>query len=523
MGHTSIVLALLLATLAGFALWLALSNRWRVRTRLVLLAGILVSAAIAHSHSLTRDSADGSLRLERPPIHLHELLHYYLGTRYYPELGHAPLYEAIVIADFEDDPKRFQRRNRFRDLRSNQVDRIRDDVIQEGALAKQRFTPERWDAFKADVALIRSSFISRPAWHRSAILRDHGYNGSPLTTLVLGTLANQPFVSSVAFLQTVRWLDLLLVASICIAVGIRLGAVPALSFGVLWLANPFNDFGYVGGAYLRYNFALALLLAWLSLDAGHLKRAGAWLALAAHFRVFPALFAAGLLLHDLMRPGAQARWRAIREHAPLYVSFAATGAILAAVTAVSVTPPEGNVWQDFRSRISVHAQALAHNAIGVAAPFGYSKQQSQAARAEAYAEGNITPWEDIVAETLAARRPARLAISALLLAATLACARRLPWRNAMFLGFPLLFTTMYSSHDYYLCLGMLALIFHADRAILLALTAGFGLAALIATPTLFDDEVLRFGVLSVVVAITLVTVGALAVRTSARPDEASPA
>jgi uncharacterized membrane protein YcfT len=69
---------------------------------------------------------------------------------------------------------------------------------------------------------------------------------------------------------------------------------------------------------------------------------------------------------------------------------------------------------------------------------------------------------------------------------------------------------------------MLALVFHADRAILLALTAGFGLASLIATPTLFDDEVLRFGVLSVVVAVTLATVGALAVRTSARPDEASP-
>jgi hypothetical protein len=512
MGHTSIVLALLLAALAGFALVLAWGDRWNPSTRRGILVALIAATAIGHTHSLTRGSVDSELTIVEPTIHLHEFLHYYLGSKYYRELGHDPLYEAIVIADHEDDRANFRPRNRFRDLRSNRVDRIRGDVIHEGSLAKQRFEPERWQSFKTDVALLRSNFISRPAWHRSVILRDHGYNGSPLTTLSLGTLANQTLVSTLAFFQTMRWMDLTLVAVLGVVLGVRLGVDPVLGFGLLWLANPLNDFGFVGGSFLRYNFALALILAWLALDAGQLKRAGAWLAIAAHLRVFPALFAAGLLLHDLARPNADARRRALRRNAPLYGSFAATGLVLVAVTALTPAPEGENVWQDFRGRITVHAQSLAFNAIGIAAPFGYSEEQSVAARRAAFAEGEAVPWEDIVESSLAARRPARLAASAVLFALTFLCARRLPPRYALFLGFPLLFALIYASHYYYLSLGLLALVFHDHKPALLALATGFGAIALAGVPTFFADDVLRFAVASALVIVMLGAIGVLALR-----------
>lgn len=515
MGHTSIVVALLLTTLAGLALVLSWGNRWPARNRHLALAALVVCGVLAHTHSLTRDNVLAGVRLVQPPIHLHEFLHYYLGSKYFEELGHATLYEAIVIADYEDDRSAFRPRNRFRDLRTNRVDRVRRDVIREGSSAKQRFTPDRWQDFKQDVDLLRSSFISRPAWHRSAIVQDHGYNGSPLTTLLLGRLANQPFVSSLTFLQTMRWMDLILVGLITLMIGVRIGPAPGLVFAVLWLANPFNDYGYVGGSFLRYNFALALLLAWHALDAGRRKQAGAWLALATHLRIFPALFAAGLLLHDLARPGAAARRDALKRNAPLYVSFAASGIAIAALTAFTPAPAEQNVWQDFQGRISVHARALAFNAVGVAATFAYSPDQSEAARRQALAEGETVPWEELVTQTLDARAAPRFAVSLLLLAATFVCARKLPGRYAMFLGFPLLFSLMYTSHYYYLALGLLALVFRDHRAALLALTAGFGSIALLATPTLFEDEVLRFAWMSVVTGGLLAGIGLLATRTQA--------
>ena len=334
---------------------------------------------------------------------------------------------------------------------------------------------------------------------------------------MLGTLANQPFVSSVTFVQTIRWLDLLLFGLVAVAAAARLGSSAALCFAVLWLANPFNDYGYIGGSFLRYNFALALLLAWFCLDRGRLKSAGLWLAVAAHLRIFPALFAAGLLLHDLARPGRAARRQALRRHAPLYASFAVSGAAIAAITAFTPAPPEHNVWQDFLGRISVHARALASNAVGIDSALAYSREQSESARREAFAEGESVPWEDLVSANLEERKTARTLTTLLLLAATCLCARRLPERYALFLGFPLLFSLMYSSHYYYLSLGMLGLLFHDHRAALLTLTGGFGAAALLATPTGFDDEVLRFAWVSVATAASLIALGWVATRPATPP------
>lgn len=517
MGHSSVVAALFLATLGGFAVLLGWGSHCSRRARAAALTALSLIAVLAHSHSLTRDSVDAPLTITPPAIHLHEFLHYYLGSKYFEELGHAPLYEAVVIADYEDDPAHFHAENRFRDLRTNRIERVRGDVIREGSLAKRRFSEDRWAAFKADVALLRSGFVSPSAWHDSAIVRDHGYNGSPLTTLLLGALANQPFVSSITFLQSMRWMDLLLFGVIALVIGQRLGHAAGVAFVILWFANPFNDYGYIGGSFLRYNFAFALMLAWNAHDRGHRRQAGAWLAIATHLRIFPALFAAGLLLHDFLRPGPEERRAALRKNRPVYASFFATGVAIVILTAFTPTPDERNVWEHFEGRISVHARALAFNAVGLSAAFAYSPEQSIEGRKAALAEGEVTPWEELVSQTLSARNPLRVATMILLLGATLACARQLPERYALFLGFPLLFTLMYSSHYYYLSLGLLALVFHDHRAALLSLTAGFGAIALFSTPPLFDDDVLRFAWSSVATGVMLVCIGAVATRPATRP------
>lgn len=518
MGHTSIVLALFLTVLGGVASLLAFGDRWNPATRRGLWAGLLVIAAIAHTHSLTRGNGNGRepLTFARPAIHLHELVHYYLGTKYYRELGHDRLYEAIVLADYEDDRPGFSAGNRIRDLRTNRVDRVRRDVVRDGERVRGAFEDERWQAFRHDVALLRTSYPSREAWHRSSILQDHGYNGSPLTTLLLGTLANQPFVSSLTFLEIIRSLDVALLALVVGLVARRLGLEPALAFAALWLANPLNDYGFVGGSYLRYNFAWALILAWLALDRGRAGTAGIWLGIAAHLRLFPAVFAVGLLLHDLLRPGSDERRAALRESRPLYLGLAASGALLVAVTAFTPAPPGENVWAGFRDRIGVHAGALAYNLIGIDVPFAWSPEQSVEARGDALARGEPVAWEEIVADTLDERRIARWLAKGALLLAIAAVARRLPRRYAMLLGFPLLFTAYVASHYYYLALGLLALVFHDHRGALLSLTAGFAALALVAVPTAFADDVIRMGAASLVTLATLAGLALLGIRADRR-------
>ena len=228
-----------------------------------------------------------------------------------------------------------------------------------------------------------------------------------------------------------------------------------------------------------------------------------------------------LLLHDLMRPGAAARRDALRRNAPLYVSYAASGLALVAITALTPAPEGENVWLTFRDRISVHAGALAFNTIGLDVPFGYSAEQSVEARRAALLDGDDQPWEEIVQASLDDRAVPRAITAALLLAATALCARRLPRRRALFLGFPLLFTLMYQTHYYYLSLGLLALVFHDDRAVLLALATGFGAIALLAPPPLFADDVLRMGFVSIATGATLFAIGALGAREGPEPASGS--
>ena len=96
MGHTSIGLGIALAGLAGLALWLAWGDRLAPTARGFALVALVAVALLGHTNSLTRDSATDTWVAATPAIHLHEYLHYYLGTKYFRELGHERLYEAIV-------------------------------------------------------------------------------------------------------------------------------------------------------------------------------------------------------------------------------------------------------------------------------------------------------------------------------------------------------------------------------------------------------------------------------------------
>ena len=71
---------------------------------------------------------------------------------------------------------------------------------------------------------------------------------------------------------------------------------------------------------------------------------------------------------------------------------------------------------------------------------------------------------------------------------------------------------IYASHYYYLSLGLLALVFHDNKPVLLALTTGFGAIALSGVPSFFADDVLRFAVASALVIAMLGSIGMLALR-----------
>ena len=121
---------------------------------------------------------------ERVFIHLHDVAHYYLGAKYFPELGYQRLYTAMLRAEAEKYENHF-RSLEARDLETNGLVDIRA-LLARSDPVKARFSAERWAAFQEDVAFFRGWM--KKQW--GEVLRDHGFNPPPLWPLLGGALAN---------------------------------------------------------------------------------------------------------------------------------------------------------------------------------------------------------------------------------------------------------------------------------------------------------------------------------------------
>jgi len=293
---------------------------------------------------------------------------YYIGPKYFPELGYQRLYDAHTIADYEDDFRAYRPMVPVRSLKDNRFVR-KDSIVARKDEIVGWFTPSRWQEFKADIGVFRAEFIFDRRDSRWA--QDHGYNGTPLTTAINGTLLRQPFVSTERFVQLMSWADLLLVIGAGAIIAYVLGAQWGLFFVIAFGANPLNDYITIGGSYLRYLHFVSLGLGIVALRKGRGVTAGFLFAVATHLRLFPAFFALALLLSDLLRPE---RRRLLLERRRFYLSFAAAGLLILAGTSTLRVPGEQNVWVEFAKNTRLHSKSYAVNALGLKYPFMYGDE-----------------------------------------------------------------------------------------------------------------------------------------------------
>jgi hypothetical protein len=487
----SIIVAIV--AIVGYLGACGLAARGRLRPRVeVSLLAVLASLAFVFHTNVLRWHSEHGLVLEFPLPHVHEYFHYYLGAKYFTELGYSRLYEACAIADFEDDRERFRPDGHMRDLTTNRLDRTRAAALPGRERVVGAFTPERWQAFKRDVALLRDNTDAH-YWHTSGPYVDHGYNGTPLVTAVVGGLANQPLVSSAAFLSVMRWMDVYLLVGLAVVVAGLSNGAAALTFLFFMFANPLNEYGIVGGSYLRYNYLLALALAILAFRTRWWVASGALLAFSGWLRIFPLLLYGVVALHDLRARDVAAR---LRGHARFHVAFAATSALLLAATSTIETREGTNPWRAFVSDMSTHAGSHALNRIGLASLFAFSPEKARS-HASALVENRAFDWERETAVLLERRRPAYLAVAAAVLAAALWSLRRVPTRHLLVHWLLVVFAVQPLGHYYYAVLGLVPLAVGPDRRILAVLAAALLGFACIASPLIPQQALeLRFALYS---------------------------
>ena len=338
-------------------------NRRLPRARRVMFAVLAVLAmanfyhfGFFHSQYLNFGWLD-----KRAFLHLWEFYHYYTGAKYFDELGYYNLYNATIAADAEDGG-RLAGVTRVRDL-STVGFLSRDQILSRSPLYKARFSPQRWQAFTADVRYFTERI---PAEAMAKILLDHGYNPPPAWNTTGSFLANRVPVERLTFLALI---DVAILLAIVVALGASFGVETALVATAFFGINAFSAFSMTGGAFLRYDWLLALVVSLCLLHRRHYASAGFFLSYAALVRIFPVLFLAGL--------ACKAAYETVRDRAlpprfvRLFVSFLLASILFCGYGCLS---RQGlDTWKEFAGRISAHHHSLSANRVGFTMVFLYDE------------------------------------------------------------------------------------------------------------------------------------------------------
>src|SRR6478735_117191 len=110
--------------------------------------------------------------------HRHEFYHYYLGSKFFKEIGYTELYECTAVAEVELGRGAAVAKRDLRDLHVNLIKPIKDTyVLSNPEKCKNKFSAARWEDWKKDVDWFYHSSVGS-YWDN--MQKDHGYNPPPV-------------------------------------------------------------------------------------------------------------------------------------------------------------------------------------------------------------------------------------------------------------------------------------------------------------------------------------------------------
>jgi hypothetical protein len=239
-------------------------------------------------------------------IHDWEWTHYYVGSKYFPELSYDRLYECIAVADHESPDAGLRRRVEIRkltNLRTNELETTKE-VLAHPESCKKHFSDARWESFKHDVKFFRDRQNNR-RW--DDLQTDHGYNATPVWNIAGSVLANLSPASE-GQLYTLALLDPLylaaMVAMVWWAFGWRVTCV-----GLIVFATNFpSRYYWTGGSFLRWDWIFYLVAGVCLLKKEKPVWAGVALGYSTLLRVFPGFIFIGPILGGLIEFAQHRRW-----------------------------------------------------------------------------------------------------------------------------------------------------------------------------------------------------------------------
>lgn len=218
-------------------------------------------------------------------IHYHEIAHYYLGSKYFPELGYHDLYNAFIAADRETGNS-FRQITDIRDLRTGELTNVKAVNHQIDAIP-MKFTPARWDEFKKDFLFFKKKINFKN------LMLDHGYNPSPVWTIEARAICGliSVFSDSVkTMVVSIACIDVVLLLIMFLMIWWAFGFFTMVLSVIFWGANPMVMYDFTGGAFMRQNWLASLVTGICLFKRNRGGLAGAFIANSVGVRLFPGVF-----------------------------------------------------------------------------------------------------------------------------------------------------------------------------------------------------------------------------------------
>ncbi|MFQ5415716.1 MAG: hypothetical protein ACE5FL_01585 [Myxococcota bacterium] len=339
-------------------LWLDRHGRGRRLRR--LRDGALVAVALASALAWWN-----FLQFHYPRhIHVSDTYHYYVGAKYFSELGYTRLYACTAVADAEAAPATGVADRNIRDLATNEM--ISAAVpLAEPEACKRHFSETRWRAFRHDVDWFRGLVTPR-RW--GEIQRDHGYNPPPSWGLLGGRLANLG-PAGPKQLAVLGLIDPLLLAGMFASIAWAFGWRVLCVAVIYWGTNFFGVFGWTGGSLLRQGWLVTAVSGVCCLRKGRPTAAGALLTVSTLVRIFPGVILATLALRAAVQMGRQHRFAL--EPSDRRIALGAALAFAVVFPLATWTHGGLDAWFDFVENSRVHLGTALKNHVGLATVLSY--------------------------------------------------------------------------------------------------------------------------------------------------------
>lgn len=279
----------------GFKVWLSLGGVlllvfWHQLPKLNARYALLVLTLVAGLNY-----ARFGPKIIAEHIDSYDVIHYYMGAKYFDELGYYDLYPALILADSEHPRGPFNRK--MRSYRAQDPEKgylghrpLREGIAQGKKVREEKFSSARWQEFTGDFYHFQRDYNMTPGYWKT-MMGDRGFNGTPVWVLLA-----EPLVNTIPA-QFAKLFCLFDIVWLIVALAVIRWAyddwLPVLWASFFLFVTYSLRWPIPGQAFLRYDWVGTLLIAMGLLRKNRAFLGGMFAALPALLRFFPVVWMFG--------------------------------------------------------------------------------------------------------------------------------------------------------------------------------------------------------------------------------------